>query len=104
MEWHYKRWFDRYPITVEVKGGQMVINPELVIVTSQYTPEQIWEGDTTTLDAIRRRVMLISMTSLFPDGRQPVLPDDPVGKKENSFHVQQPYENGYRCHITYELN
>lgn len=84
----------------------MVINPELVIVTSQYTPEQIWEGDTTTLDAIRRRVMLISMTHPLPSSA-PVLPDDGVGSGSgsvNSFCVEQPYENGYRCHITYEKN
>lgn len=103
MEWHYKRWLDRYPITVEVKGGQMVINPEIIVITSQYTPEQIWEGDNTTLDAIRRRTLLVMMTHDGPTGRQPVLPDGPVGPV-GPVCVQQPYENGYRTYITYEKN
>lgn len=66
MEWHYKRWLDRYAIPVEVKGGQMVINPELVIITSQYTPAQIWDDDSETLSAIQRRVVPVSL--VLPDG------------------------------------
>lgn len=79
----------------------MVINPELIIITSQYTPEQIWEGDKTTLDAIRRRTLLVRMSHDDPTARQPVLPDGSVGSV-GSFCVEQPYENGYRAYITYE--
>lgn len=110
MEWHYKRWLDRYPMQVEYKGGMMMINPEIVVITSQYTPEQIWEGDSTTLSAIRRRCSLISF-DLDPTAMGPVssvLPYGAVGSgsvgSNESFCVEQPYENGYRCHITYEKN
>lgn len=58
MGWHFKQWLDRYKINVEYKGGQKQINPELVICTSQYLPEQIWS--TEDAKAIRRRCQMIS--------------------------------------------
>lgn len=92
----------------------MVINPEIVVITSQYTPEQIWEGDNTTLDAIRRRVALINMNvceANIPDGAgavSTVLPYSPVGNgnvgKESFCVESSEYSNGYRTHITYEKN
>lgn len=45
-------------MSVEVKGGTMMVNPELFIITSQYLPEQIWE-DEETRAAIRRRVTIV---------------------------------------------
>lgn len=93
MEWHYKRWLDRYAMQVEVKGGQLKINPELVIITSQFTPEQIWEGDKETLSAIQRRVVLVSL----------VLPDENVGAVDH-FSTEHRSDFGYKCHTTYEIN
>lgn len=112
MEWHYKRWTDRYPISVEVKGGSMVINPELVIITSQYTPEQIWEGDKTTLEAMRRRLSFVNMESQHgpTDSEQhspvsSVLPYRAVGPwaiGPLDSHVEGAYQNGYKAIIRYE--
>ena len=36
-----KNWADKFPFVCEVKGGSMVIRPERIIVTSNYTPEQV---------------------------------------------------------------
>lgn len=72
----------------------MVINPEIVIITSQYTPEQIWEGDKETQTAIRRRTALVSL----------VLPDESCGSGSGSVSTEHNTSFGYKCHITYELN
>lgn len=109
MEWHYKRWCDRYPMTVEVKGGTMVINPELIIITSQYTPEQIWEGDQTTISAMQRRLAIVCAQARDTKGSQreepvsAVLPDRLVGSwLPSAPFCVGTYENGYRSYTTYE--
>lgn len=39
---HLKLWADKYAITGEVKGSTLNLNHQLLIVTSNYTPEDIW--------------------------------------------------------------
>lgn len=50
-----KRWLDRYPYQAEFKGGQQIIRPRKIVVTSQYYPREIWD-DLKTVEAIMRRV------------------------------------------------
>lgn len=54
LAYEFKMWGDRYPFVAPVKGGAMRIRPSKVIITSQYTPEEIWE-DSATLEAVNRR-------------------------------------------------
>ena len=50
-----KLWCDRYPFQAEMKGKQKLIRPRKIVITSQYSPEEIWE-DERTQEAINRRV------------------------------------------------
>lgn len=60
---HIKRWGDRYAFPAEIKGGKIDIRPERIVVTSNYLPEQIWDGekDPQLLAAIMRRTELMYM-------------------------------------------
>lgn len=55
-----KRWLDIYPFQAETKGGQTLIRPKVVIVTSNYHPADIWT-DELTVGAIARRCNLIHL-------------------------------------------
>ena len=64
MSGHLKRWCDHYPFPAEYKGGSKMIRPKTIIVTSNYTPEEIWE-DENTLGPINRRFKKTRFTRIF---------------------------------------
>lgn len=49
-----KKWSDRYVFLAQYKGGYMKCRPEKIVVTSQYTIDEIWE-DEKTRAAMHRR-------------------------------------------------
>lgn len=70
-----KRWLDRYPVQAQTKGGQEIIRPRKVVVTSQYYPSEIWD-DPKTVDAIMGdRVTIIDMDQPILFNGPPPLPE-----------------------------
>jgi len=54
---HLLRWFDRYPVVVEVKGSSVVLNATKIWITSNLSPDDWYpELDPETKLALRRRL------------------------------------------------
>lgn len=54
MGYLLNQWADHYPFPAEVKGGQTKIRPRKLIITSRYTPDQIFK-DISMFNSINRR-------------------------------------------------
>lgn len=52
---HLKIWADRYAFRAEVKGGTLFIRPTFIIITSNYSIEELFKDDQVLADAIKRR-------------------------------------------------
>jgi len=61
---HLLRWFDRYPVIVEVKGSSVVLNAKKIWITSNLSVEQWYPDlDSETCQALRRR---LNVTHFLP--------------------------------------
>lgn len=61
---HVLRWFDRYPVIVEVKGGSRVLKAKNIWITSNLHPDLWYPGlDPLTKDALKRRLEIIEINN-----------------------------------------
>lgn len=59
---HYlKKWADKYAFDAEVKGSKIIIRPERIIITSNYSIEEVFPDDNMMCQAIKRRFKEIKM-------------------------------------------
>lgn len=72
---HLKRWADRYAFPAEMKGTTIQVRPKLLVVTSNYSIEQIFEGDPVLVDALRRRFKVKHFSGFFPAPQAPQVQD-----------------------------
>lgn len=63
-----KLWTDRYACLGEIKGGAVALNYDWLIVTSQYSIDQVFP-DGPTRSAIERRFQVIDLDGIeqLPD-------------------------------------
>ena len=54
-----KRYADHYPFRAEYKGGSKVIRPSVILITSNYTIEEIFGVDPQMVAALRRRFKVL---------------------------------------------
>jgi hypothetical protein len=62
---HYlKIWADKYACTAEVKGSTVNLKHKCFMVTSNYTPDDLWPEDEELCTAIKRRFKVIEVKRL----------------------------------------
>lgn len=72
LGWFLKIWADHYPFKAQVKGGYVSLRPKRIIVTSNFTPEEIFEN-AKILEPIRRRFTVEHMPApLVPAPPRPL--------------------------------
>lgn len=54
---YLKIWTDRWAFSAETKGGRIVIRPKLIVVTSNYHPDECFHG--VDLDALKSRFTIL---------------------------------------------
>ena len=52
---HLKIWGDRYSFLAETKGGAINIRPEKIVITSNYSIEELFADNPTLIAALKRR-------------------------------------------------
>lgn len=98
---HLKIWLDKYPCSAETKGGKVHLQHRVFIITSNYTPLQIFgrgpddkeNGQDDTVAAILRRVKVYHFKSLYPIFHHPQ--NDYQGPVEYTRTVDPPLPTGF---------
>lgn len=65
-----KKWADRYAFDCEVKGSKLIIRPQRIVVTSNYSIEDVFMHDNTMMQAIKRRFVVIYKDQVYEKNAQ----------------------------------
>jgi len=94
---HLKLWADKWSFAAEKKGSTIQVRPHQVVVTSNYTIEEIWGGDPNLCEAIKRRFKCVRfeprnspfspLNSLVQAGALAAVPEEPIVVAAPSGHV-----------------
>lgn len=90
LGYHLKRWCDRYPCIMEIKGTALPCSYDTFIVTSNYNPDTIWSEDEEMAEAIKRRFLIINVLGhdVSPEGIVNIhVSDLTTYKKINKFNI-----------------
>lgn len=96
LAYHLKLWTDKWSFTGEIKGGTRSLRPKRVIITSQYTIEEVFadEGQ-AAIDALRRRCKVINFN--LPK----TIPCPPIASPmqlSDSFELPDPFADPEELH------
>jgi len=85
---HLKLWADKWCFAAEKKGSTIQVRPQQVVVTSNYTIEEIWGSDANLCEAIKRRFKCVRfeprsslfspLNSLVQAGALAAQPEEPI--------------------------
>lgn len=93
---HLKQWSDHYAVPTETKGDGMVIRPKKIVVTSNYSIEELWGHDEHLCKSLKRRFKERHMVQPFvpPKVALQAAPAPPVADfAEHSAHsAEDEYE------------
>lgn len=67
LGYNLKIWGDRYAFPCEVKGTKANFRPKKIIVTSNYSPQDIWGDDPSTLEPVLRRYKIVHFNGSIND-------------------------------------
>lgn len=65
LGYYLKIWADRYTFIAETKGSSLYIRPECFVVTSNWSPREIWENAPNVLEPILRRFRVVRFCSIM---------------------------------------
>lgn len=83
MQYFLKIWADKWKFPVEYKNYTKMIRPKKFVITSQFSPEQLFQGK--YLDAIQRRFKVRNIIRILRH-------DDLISKKRKSTINNKPVE------------
>lgn len=91
-----KRWLDKYEAFGEPKGGQVPLQHEVFLITSNYWPEEIWEDDPQMAEAIRDRCQMIDFKDIYdgPSRRKKAKVLLPVEKRDVDLEIVNFVQEG----------
>lgn len=79
---YLKTWSDRYPFKGETKGSTVTLRPKRIILTSNYSPDDLWSDVGGVLEPLRRRFKVMHLEKL--EDADVIVVEKPILKRNNA--------------------